>query len=177
MKVNMKYKPLIRFGTFFTIFLWCCPYQSIAIGMSYTYDTTSIQQRQNKKTKYKMQKNIYNYGSTLIRFNGSKLEWSDNNGTTWYLKSWRWYPGFLNSPSGVYDVLQWKNELLAFTTHGIYSSKNGCQTWDVVVSSWPQTVNVHHLEVVGDEIISISDKGVYSSKNGGRTWDWKASKW
>lgn len=124
-----------------------------------------------------MQKIIYTYGSTLVRFNGDKLDWSDNNGTTWYQKSWRWYPGALSRASEVYDVLEWKGELLAFTTHGIYSSRNGCQTWDVVASMWPQTVNPRNLQVVGDEIISISDKGVYSSKNGGKTWDWKASRW
>lgn len=136
-----------------------------------------ILQSNRPKTTKRMQKSIYTYGSTLIRFSGNKLEWSDNNGTTWYEKSWRWYPGVVNSPSEVYDVLQWKNLLLAFTTHGIYSSKNGCQTWDPVTSIIPQTVNVHHLEVVGEEILSITDKGVYSSKNGGKTWDWKASKW
>ena len=105
------------------------------------------------------------------------MEWSDNNGTTWYEKSWRWFPGVVNSPSEVYDVLQWKDELLAFTTHGIYASKNGCQTWEQVASMWPQTVNPRHLEVVGDEILSISENGVYASKNGGKTWEKKANKW
>lgn len=135
-----------------------------------------VQSKKKTNTK-RMQKTIYNYGRTLVRFNDSKLEWSDNNGTTWYQKSWRWYPGIVNSPSEVYDVLQWKDVLLAFTTHGIYASKNGCQTWEQVASMWPQTVNPHHLEVVGDEILSISENGVYASKNGGKTWEKKANKW
>lgn len=143
-----------------------------ACGMQYK----ALPSKKKPNTK-RMQKNIYNYGRTLVRFNGSKLEWSDNNGTTWYEKSWRWFPGVVNSPSEVYDVLQWKDVLLAFTTHGIYASKNGCQTWEQVASMWPQTVNPRHLEVVGDEILSISENGVYASKNGGKTWEKKANKW
>ena len=71
-----------------------------ACGMQYK----ALPSKKKPNTK-RMQKNIYNYGKTLVRFNGSKLEWSDNNGTTWYEKSWRWFPGVVNSPSEVYDVL------------------------------------------------------------------------
>lgn len=55
-----------------------------ACGMQYK----ALPAKKKPNTK-RMQKNIYNYGRTLVRFNGSKLEWSDNNGTTWYEKSWR----------------------------------------------------------------------------------------
>lgn len=44
-----------------------------ACGMQYN----ALPAKKKPNTK-RMQKNIYNYGRTLVRFNDSKLEWSDN---------------------------------------------------------------------------------------------------
>lgn len=134
-----------------------------------------VQSKKKTNTK-RMQKTIYNYGRTLVRFNGNELWW--NEGSGWKFKQSHWTPfSFgITDANQVYELLEYGDELVAFTEKGIYYSKDGCQSWKFRISRWPSEVNVNNLQVFGSKIISISDKGVYSSDNGGEKWKFLRSK-
>ena len=142
-----------------------------ACGMQYK----ALPAKKKPNTK-RMQKNIYNYGRTLVRFNGNELWW--NEGSGWKFKQSHWTPfSFgITDANQVYELLEYGVELVAFTEKGIYYSKDGCQSWKFRISRWPSEVNVNNLQVFGSKIISISDKGVYSSDNGGEKWKFLRSK-
>lgn len=128
------------------------------------------------KTKH-MQKSIYNYGSTLVRFNGKRLEWSKDSGRNWREMTNNWLPYGVRETSDVYEILQYGNEIVAFTNKGIFYSVDGCKNWKFVISGWGNEVNVYNLQVVGKEIITISNRGVYYTTDRGLNWRFRQSKW
>lgn len=68
---------------------------------------------------------MVNFGSEMIRINTEKnsIEYSRNNGRTWY-------PKYYGTSAGVFsDLCIHETKLFACTSKGVYVSKNEGQAW------------------------------------------------
>ena len=104
-------------------------------------------------------------GKELIRINPQKnsIEYSTNEGRTWHSR-------YTGSMAGSFvDLLDFRTEILACTSKGVYVSKNEGKTWSSRYSG-RSCGDFFELTLNGSDILANTSKGLYVSKNEGRTW-------
>lgn len=104
------------------------------------------------------------YGNELIRFNPSnnRIEYSNNRGTSWYIR----YTG--STIGNVRSLIVYGNELMVCSDKGVFYSNNKGTSWYIRNSS---SKNFIDLQDAGNELLaSTADGHLYYSNNKGTSW-------
>lgn len=104
-------------------------------------------------------------GREMLRINpaNNKIEYSTNDGRSWYNRFASSSCGFFN------DLLPYGKELLAATSKGVYYSTNEGRSWYSRYTS-SSCGEFMSLAYDGMELLATTSKGLYYSKNEGRSW-------
>lgn len=108
---------------------------------------------------------MINLGDELIRinFSNNKIEYSKDKGRNWSSR-------YLNRSAGTFiDLLEYKDEILACTSKGIYVSKDNGRNWSSRYLN-RSAGTFSSLQDNGNEILATTSKGLYFSKDKGRNW-------
>lgn len=109
---------------------------------------------------------LINIGQELLRINTTKntIEYSQNGGRSWVMRC--------NSTSyGTFiDLLQVGNEILAYTSKGLYASQNQGRSFAPRCTNTSSYGKFLSLMQNGNELLANTSKGLYYSRNEGRIW-------
>ena len=107
---------------------------------------------------------MVSYGGEIVRYNpsSSRIEYSRNNGLSWYTR----YTG--STIGNVKSLIVHGKELLLCSDKGVFYSGNTGLSWYTRSTSYKNFID---LQDMGGEILASTDDGhLYYSRNNGLSW-------
>lgn len=106
-----------------------------------------------------------NHKGELFRINSdlNAIEYSANEGRTWTTR----YIG--NTIGKFIDIINYRNNIYACTSTGLYKSQNRGRSW-IAVYTGRWIGMFYSLQELGESLIANTTKGLFYSNDGGEVW-------
>jgi len=107
---------------------------------------------------------MLSYNGELIRYNpaNSHIEYSNNQGRSWYLRN----SG--DNIGKVKSIIECNGELILCSDKGVFYSNNAGRAWYTRNNSYKNFIDLNNT---GSELLANTDDGhLYYSNNQGRAW-------